>query len=277
MLEDDYFRAPGPGQALMRAVLEREAARRADRFGVPRRAFLGSAMGALAATSILTQTPGFRSVAEAQDGFVPPDDDCYAEVEATHASFVRTDESRPVDWQVIQHAALAQQKAVPETVMNMLRALGEVYVGAQISRGEHCRQMATRALRANANDETVLAALVHDACEVVSGANHAELGAALARPYVSDASYWIMRTHMEFQLKHYGDKIFLPTNQRDRYRDAPWYADAVIFSDAFDQLAFDPSYESLPLAEFEPLVRDFFGRTPAHVVRTASDCLPPRP
>jgi predicted HD phosphohydrolase len=273
MAAQDYFLAGGAMQARLRALLERETARRAPRFGVQRRDFLRGAMGALAASAVLEQLPRFRSIAEAQEGFEPPSDDCYAQVEAAHARFTSSDASSAPDWEIIHAAARAQQTAVPRTVMNMLGTMSTLYIGAGISRLMHNLQTATRAMRANASDETVLIGLIHDAGEVVSTTNHAEVAAALLRPYVSPASYYIVRTHMEFQLKHYGDEIFLPTDMRDRYVDQPWYAQAAVFSDALDQMAFDPDYDTLPLAEFEPLVQQFFGRVPAHAERTAEDCL----
>ena len=46
------------------------------------------------------------------------------------------------------------------------------------------------------------------------------------------------------------------------YRDHPWYQDAVDFCHRWDQYAFDPDYESLPLEFFEPMVRWVFGREP---------------
>lgn len=273
MAAQDYFLAGGALQARLRALLERETARVAPRFGLQRRDFLRGAMGALAASAVLEQVPGFRSIAEAQQGFEPPSDDCYAQAEAAHASFTRSDASSAPDWEIIHAAARAQQAAVPRTVMNMLSTMSTLYVGSGISRLTHNLQTATRAMRANASDETVLIALMHDAGEVVSGTNHAEVAAALLRPYVSSASYYIVRTHMEFQLKHYGDEILLPTDMRDRYADQPWYTQAAVFSDAFDQMAFDPDYDTLPLAEFEPLVQQFFGRVPSHTERTVADCL----
>jgi predicted HD phosphohydrolase len=273
MTAEDYFLAGGTRQATLRALLEREAARRGPRFGMRRRAFLRGPMGALAASAVLAQLSRFRSRAEAQEGFAPPSDDCYAEVQAAHARFTQSDASAAADWEIIHAAARAQQPAVPQTVLNMLRAMSTLYAGAGISRLQHNLQTATRVLRANQPDETVLIALIHDAGEAVSGTNHAEVAAALLRPYVSPASYYIVRTHMEFQLKHYGDQVLLPTDMRDRYVDQPWYLHAVAFSDAFDQLSFDPDYPTLPLSEFEPLVQQFFGRIPSHEQRTAQDCL----
>jgi predicted HD phosphohydrolase len=273
MTTQDYFLADGAVQARLRALLERETARRAQRFGVQRRAFLRGAMGALAASAVLEQLPRFRSVAEAQAGFEPPSDDCYAQVAAAHARVASSDASSAPDWEIIHAATQTQQAAVPRTVMNMLSTMSTLYIGAGISRLMHNLQTATRAMRANASDETVLIALMHDAGEVVSATNHAEVAAALVRPYVSRASYYIVRTHMEFQLKHYGDEVFLPTDMRDRYAGQPWYTQAAVFSDAFDQMAFDPDYDTLPLAEFEPLVQQFFGRVPPRAERTAEDCL----
>lgn len=273
MKTEDYFRMGGAAQGVMRGLLEREATLRAPRFGLQRRAFLAGAMGALAASSILSQVRSFGSVAQAQESFSPPSDDCYAEVEATHASFGQSDASTALDWQIIQGSVRAQQAAVPQTVMNMLFANRTIYAGFPISRLEHTLQTATRALRAGASDELVLIALLHDAAEVLSGVNHAEVAAALVRPYVSEASYYLVRTHMEFQLKHYGEHVGMPTDLRDRYRNEAWYGDAVVFSDAWDEISFDPGYRSLPLAEFEPLVRQFFSRVPPHELRTARDCL----
>ena len=42
----------------------------------------------------------------------------------------------------------------------------------------------------------------------------------------------------------------------------PWYQDAVDFCHRWDQAAFDPEYESLPLEFFEPMVRRLFAREP---------------
>jgi predicted HD phosphohydrolase len=264
----DPSHGAGQARAAMRAVLEREAALRAPRMGVDRRHFLGGAMGALAASAALPQLAAFRSLAEAQDGFVPPSEDCYAEVQAAH-----TNGATVLDWQLIQRASVAQQAAMPDTVLNMLRTLSTLYGGFGVSQLFHMTQTATRARRDNARDELVLLALLHDVGELLTGLNHAEFAAALVRPYVSSDGYHVVRTHMEFQLRHYGDKVLQPTNMRDRYVDQPWYADAATFSDAWDQMSFDPGYATLALADFEPLIRATFSVVPAQQDRPARDCL----
>ena len=46
---------------------------------------------------------------------------------------------------------------------------------------------------------------------------------------------------------------------RENHRQQPWFAQAETFTDVWDQAAFDPKYKVLPLAEFTPLVKQFFG------------------
>jgi predicted HD phosphohydrolase len=250
----------------MRSLLEREAAVRAPRFGMKRRSFLDGALGALAALTVSQQILRFASPAEAEDGFLPPDDDCYDTLRSQPAGAA-------LDWAAIQRATTAQQSAVADTVLNMLRTTRTSYGGFAVSGFVHSTQTATRALRAGARDELVLLAVVHDAADVISPLNHAEIMAALVRPYVSEAGYRVQRTHMEFQLKHYGDKILQPVNLRERYQAEAWYADGAAFSDDWDHVSFDASYDTLPLDAFEPLVRTTFSRTPERTERTASDCL----
>lgn len=247
-----YFQAAGKLRTTMRGLLDREALRSA-RFGVPRRAFLSGAMGALAATSVWQQIGRFASPAEAQAGFEPPHDDCYAALR---------DSTSVPDPQRILEAAHSQRGMLPETLMNMLRAVESAHAGFSVSMQLHGRQTATRALRAAASDELVVLGLIHDVADLLSTYNHAEIMAALVRPYVSEGGYRLVRSHMEFQLQHYGDKVLLPTDLRERYAEQPWYADAVRFSDEWDHRAFDADYDTLPLEAFAPLLTQIFSRTP---------------
>ena len=271
-MTDDFFQEPSPKRVLMRWMLLREADDKGARFGIGRRGFLGSSMGAVAAVAIVDQAPAFASTAEAADGFRGPSENRYAEV-CERAQFRSLEGSSAADWDAIAGATRVQQPAVQETVLNMMRNLQGVHAGFLVDQDIHCTQTATRALRDNASDELVLCSLIHDVAKVISNANHPELVAAIARPYVSDDGYRILRHHMEFQWKHYGGHIGLPTTLRERYEGTSWYAAAAKFSDDYDQRSFDPDYDTLPLAEFEPLVREFFGKEPQRRSRTADDCL----
>jgi hypothetical protein len=71
-----------------------------------------------------------------------------------------------------------------------------------------------------------------------------------------------VRTHQDFQGKHYYEHFGMDPNRRQLYTGEPWFELAQVFTDEWDQAAFDPAYKVLPLAEFEPLVHQFFGRWP---------------
>ena len=49
--------------------------------------------------------------------------------------------------------------------------------------------------------------------------------------------------------------VMLDTLRRDRFRDHEWFDATAEFCEIYDQCSFDPSYESLPLSEFVPMVR----------------------
>jgi predicted HD phosphohydrolase len=174
--------------------------------------------------------------------------------------FTRMDHSDHAQWQFIFEETRRQQQDVPAGIMEMLRKLGGMYAGFGVSQLHHALQTATMARRANATDELVLAALCHDIGKAVSIPNHGEISAAILRKYVSAETHQIVLTHQDFQGRHYYEYFGQPADLRDRYRAQPWFATAERFTDEWDQAAFDPAYAVLPLAEFEPLVQERFGR-----------------
>jgi predicted HD phosphohydrolase len=181
---------------------------------------------------------------------------------AARASFTRMDQSTRDEWHGIGRATLEVQSNVAERMLHMLRTFDDLYVGFRVSQLHHALQTATMARRANASDELVLAALCHDVGKYVSIANHAAIAAEMLRPYVSGDTYKIVLTHQDFQGRHYFEHFGKSGSLRDKYRGEPWYALAERFTDEWDQAAFDPAYPILPLAEFEPLVRQAFARYP---------------
>ena len=81
-----------------------------------------------------------------------------------------------------------------------------------------------------------------------------EVAGALLRPYISPQSYWILNHHEVFQAYYYGDAMNVDKNARDKFKDHPYFAACEEFCGRWDEKAFDPDYESLPLSEFEPMV-----------------------
>ncbi len=139
-----------------------------------------------------------------------------------------------------------------------LEGLKHSLSGYQVDRHEHSLQSATRAYRDGADEETIVAALLHDLGDELSPYNHSEFAASILRPYVSDKLYWIVKHHGVFQMYYYAHLTGGDRNARDRFRDHPYYQDAVDFCEKWDQRSFDPAYESLPLEFFEPMVRRVF-------------------
>ncbi|HVE98200.1 MAG TPA: phosphohydrolase, partial [Mycobacteriales bacterium] len=85
------------------------------------------------------------------------------------------------------------------------------------------------------------------------------IAAEILKPYVSEETYRIVSTHQDFQGRHYYALLGKDPESRTRYATEPWYAAAERFTDEWDQAAFDPAYDTLPLEHFEPLVRKVFG------------------
>jgi predicted HD phosphohydrolase len=179
-----------------------------------------------------------------------------------HSDFTRMDESTREQWQTIVVATLENQPSVATRILDMLRSFQGVKLGFGVDQLHHMLQTASMARRANASDELVLCALVHDVGKYISIANHGAIAAEIVKPYVSRDAYHIVRTHQDFQGRHYYGYLGMDSNLREQHRREPWFAQAEVFTDEWDQAAFDPSYRVSPLEEFEPLVRQFFGRFP---------------
>jgi predicted HD phosphohydrolase len=172
------------------------------------------------------------------------------------------DQSTRDEWMTIGRATMQAQSNVPEQILTMLRSLKGFHAGFGVDQLHHALQTASMARRANADDDLVLAALCHDVGKVISIPNHGAIAAEILKPYVSRDTYHILRTHQDFQGRHYYGHFGMSSTLRDQYRSEPWFALAEQFTDEWDQAAFDPDYQVLPLEEFEPLVRSKFGRFP---------------
>jgi predicted HD phosphohydrolase len=104
----------------------------------------------------------------------------------------------------------------------------------------------------------VVASLCHDIGKAVSIPNHPKIGAEIIRAYVSDDVYHVIRTHQDFQGRHYYQHFGGDPNAREQYRGQPWFALGERFADEWDQTSFDDAYDTLPLEHFEPAVREVF-------------------
>ncbi len=166
------------------------------------------------------------------------------------------------DYELLERLEAEFASGTADRALDQLRGLAGSLGGYKVDRLEHSLQSATRAYRDGADEEMVVAALLHDIGDLLAPHNHSEMAAAVLRPYVSERTYWVVRQHGLFQSYYYAHHMGGDRNARDRYIDHPWYQDAVDFCHRWDQSSFDPEYDTLSLEFFEPLVRRVFAREP---------------
>lgn len=177
------------------------------------------------------------------------------ELDVNTESFRRMDESTAEQWEVIGERTAANQGRVAERFLTLLESLAEISDGFITDQLTHCLQTATMAERAGADDEMVFASLCHDIGKAISVPNHGAISAEMIKPYVRDDVYQSIRNHQDFQGRHYYGHFGAPTDLRDQFKDESWFALCEEFTDDWDQQAFDPDYDTLPLEHFEPLIR----------------------
>jgi predicted HD phosphohydrolase len=173
-------------------------------------------------------------------------------------TFTRMDESTAEEWAHIGAETMKRQDQTGELVMRMLRSLADITDGFATDQLTHCLQTATRAERAGADREMIVASLCHDIGKAVSVPNHPAIAAEILKPYVRDEVYQTIRAHQDFQGRHYYQHFGGDPNAREKYREEPWFDLAARFADEWDQTSFDPDYDTEPLEHFEPLVKELF-------------------
>jgi predicted HD phosphohydrolase len=170
------------------------------------------------------------------------------------------DEGKVDDWMVIGAEVARRQSTMPAMIKSLLGQLERQVDGFAVNQLVHGLQTATRAERAGASDELVVAALCHDIGKVISVENHPAIAAEILKPYVSHETYEIVRTHQDFQGRHYYALIGKDSNARRQYENEPWYELATRFTDEWDQTSFDPAYDTLPLEHFELMIDSLFSK-----------------
>ena len=166
------------------------------------------------------------------------------------------------DYLLLDESERSYAQSLPDRVLESLKKLDHLLYGYPVSRLQHSLQAASRALRDRADEEMIVAALLHDIGDELAPYNHSEMAAAILRPYVRPEIAWIVEHHGLFQNYYYVHHFGGDRHARDRLRDHSWYDACVHFCAAWDQCSFDPDYPAESLEFFEPLVRRIFARTP---------------
>ena len=166
------------------------------------------------------------------------------------------------EYALIAHYEDEYANQLPDRVLEALAKLegGLGMGGYAITRYQHSLQAATRALRDGADIEYIVAALIHDVGDDLSPYNHADIAAAILKPYVRPEVAWVVAQHGLFQSYYFAHHYDKNRNGRDRYKDHPWYDACVRFCERWDQCSFDPDYPSEPLSTFVPMVHEIFTR-----------------
>src|SRR5579875_94878 len=162
------------------------------------------------------------------------------------------------DWAAIGAHMGPFQRDLPNRVLTHLKLLDGDYGGYPVDRLEHSLQTATRACKDGRDEEYVVCALLHDIGDTLGSANHADVGAAILKPYVSEANHWMLEHHGVFQGYYFFHHLGLDRDMRDQFRGHPHFEHTAQFCHLYDQSAFDPAYESMPLEAFEPMVQRVF-------------------
>jgi predicted HD phosphohydrolase len=176
------------------------------------------------------------------------------------AQFKSMAESTKDDWMKIAAASAPFNRELPNRVLAHLQLLKGDCGGFAVDRFEHSLQSATLAHRDGMEEEYVVCALMHDIGDILASASHAELGATVMRPYVSDENYWMMAHHGIFQGYYFFHYLGLDRNMRDQFRGHPSFERTAMFCARHDQNAFDPNYDTMPLEAFVPMVQRVMAR-----------------
>lgn len=182
----------------------------------------------------------------------------HGDASAPRAKFKAMTEGTQEDWQTIGAQFLPFAASGGKRILEHLRLLDGDYGGFPVDRLEHSLQTATRAHRDGRDEEYVVCALLHDIGDTLGAYNHPDIAAAILKPFVSEANHWMVQHHGIFQGYYFFHHLGMDRDMRDGFKDHPHYQHTAEFCHQYDQAAFDPAYESMPLEAFEPMVMKLF-------------------
>ena len=176
-------------------------------------------------------------------------------------SFTEMEKGTKEDYLLLSQHEKKFIESTANRIINFISGLTKTLEGYKINRLEHSLQTATRALNDNADDEMIVAALLHDMGDELAPLNHSAYSASVLKPYVNEKTHWIVEKNGEFQMYYYAHHLGGNKNQRDKYKGHKYFQETVDFCENSDQKSFDPNYKSLTLKDFEPYVKKIFSRT----------------
>jgi predicted HD phosphohydrolase len=172
-----------------------------------------------------------------------------------HAAFRHMREGTAQDWSIIAREFSSYARLLPGRILDHLQLLKGDFGGFPIDRLTHCLQTATLAHRDGQDEEYVVCALLHDIGDTLGSYNHADVAAAILKPFVSEENHWMVAHHGIFQGYYFFHHLGMDRDLREQFKDqADLYRRTAHFCEAYDAAAFNPDTETLPLAFFEPML-----------------------
>ena len=170
----------------------------------------------------------------------------------------RMDHATIQQWEEAERVAVAVDRRLPDRMLGLLQMLDGMDDGFAIDQLGHVLQTATRAERAGADEELIVAALMHDVGKLCGDEHHDAVSAEMLHGYVRDDVYRIVLHHQDFTARYIAPIFGGDAERRSQWRSEAWFGVAETFVDEWDQLSFDPTYATESLAHFAPLVNAVF-------------------
>jgi len=177
-------------------------------------------------------------------------------------SFTEMKNGTQEDYHIIEANDLMTAQELPNRLIEQLKEMAADNGAYKISRLDHVLQCATRAYRDGADDDWIIAALLHDIGDILAPFTHGQLASEIMRPFVRPEITWVVRYHGAFQMFYNTSLTEDERNSRDQYKTHPYYQYAVDFCEKWDQCSFDPEYEWEILDFFVPIVNKVFSKKP---------------
>ena len=187
------------------------------------------------------------------------------------AAFTSIEHSTETDWKIIVSQFVPYAQALPDRVISHLRLLDGDFGGFPVDRLTHSLQTATLAHRDGRDDEYVVCALLHDIGDTLGSYNHPDIAAAILKPFVTEPNHWMVAHHGIFQGYYFFHHLGMDRDMRDTFRDHQHYGRTEEFCARYDGPAFDASYDTFPLAFFEPLLRRVFAQPRVSIYSAAHE------
>jgi len=199
---------------------------------------------------------------------------CYINHDGLRYKFCRSPAHQRESWTSLDEAKKEDFELVGKQYMEhvdneMLRTFNRMLheqkgnsLGQPVDLFTHGLQTATRTYRAGEEEDIVVMSLFHDVTESIVAKNHGGAAAALLEPYVSPKAIWMLRNHEVFQGYYYFHHFGGNRELRQKHTSHEHYQSLIDWCAKYDQKSFDPSYPSLPVSFFKPIVDRVFKRKP---------------